>query len=104
MRGTATRNETKQIRNDDEHLLSMEPEMPTTATYLQNCPVCGRPLLISREYRGRRVHCRHCSGRFKAIDPASPVFAAENGGNALLRRADQLLNLCARKRRCAVAS
>jgi hypothetical protein len=60
--------------------------------------------LISREYRGRRVHCRHCGGKFKAIDPASPVFAAQNGANALLHRADQLLSLCARKRRCAVAS
>ena len=95
--------EKKQIRKNDETLSPLETKMPTKNIYLQNCPVCGRPLEIPAEYRGRKLNCRHCGGKFTAIDPASPVFAAQNSSNALLRRADQLLALCAQKLRWRVA-
>ncbi|MBN2473232.1 MAG: hypothetical protein JXB62_01390 [Pirellulales bacterium] len=61
--------------------------------YLQNCPVCGRPLEIRVAYLGRRVACRHCSGQFVASDPACRCDPVVEGGSCLLRRADQLLAL-----------
>lgn len=103
MRNASTRNEEGLISTTNEHLPTLETAAPKR-TYLQNCPVCGRPLAIPREYLGRRLHCRHCGGKFVAIDPASPRFAAQNGASALLTQADRLLELCARKKCCAVAS
>jgi hypothetical protein len=102
MRDASKKNEENLIFTTNEHPSSRETAAPTR-TYLQNCPVCGRPLAIPREYLGRRLHCRHCGGRFVAIDPASPRFAAQNGASALLTQADRLLELCARRKCCAVA-
>jgi rRNA maturation protein Nop10 len=98
----STRNEKDTIANIKQHPASLDMAKPTR-THLQNCPVCGRPLAIPHEYLGRRLHCRHCGGKFVAIDPASPRFAAQNGASALLTQADRLLELCARKKCCAVA-
>jgi DNA-directed RNA polymerase subunit RPC12/RpoP len=91
--------QTKHARISGEKGSPVEKKMPARNIYLQNCPVCGRPLEISAEYRGRKLNCRHCGGHFTAIDPSSPFFAAQNSSNALLRRADRLLDLCARKLR-----
>ena len=59
--------------------------------FVQECPVCGRPLEIRLEYLGRRVGCQHCGGRFVASDPSARPEAPELGGNRLLRRVDALL-------------
>lgn len=69
-------------------------------TYFQQpCPTCGRRLLIGVQYLGQQVRCGHCHGRFIARDPAAaPRDAAArygNDGEALLRRADRLLAMCA---------
>ncbi len=103
MRDASTRNEEHPIPTTNEHRSTFETAKPAR-TYLQNCPVCGRPLAIPREYLGRRLHCRHCGGKFVAIDPASPRFAAQNGASALLTQADRLLELCARRKCCPAAS
>ena len=42
--------------------------MSRHAIFLQECPVCGRPLEIRREYQGKKVACPHCGGWFTAID------------------------------------
>jgi hypothetical protein len=90
---------TNRTRDNGEKVSPVEKKTQARNIYLQNCPVCGRPLEIHAEYRGRKLNCRHCGGRFTAIDPASPFFAAQNSSNALLRRADRLLDLCARELR-----
>lgn len=65
------------------------------AIFLQECPVCGRPLEIRKEYQGRKVACHHCGGWFTAVDAAcNPDVSNQN--NRILHRADRLLELCAR--------
>jgi hypothetical protein len=100
MQSATTSEKNAPISKNTNAIPSLKTEMPVKNTYLQNCPVCGRPLKICAEYRGRKLNCRHCGGKFTAIDPASPLFAAQNASNALLRRADRLLELCARKFAC----
>ncbi len=71
----------------------------------QECPICGRPVRIRAEYAGKRVSCEHCLGKFVAENP----LAAESHGDGekdsagrfssnrterLLRRADELLQIC----------
>jgi hypothetical protein len=63
--------------------------------FLQECPVCGRPLEIRKEYHGEKVACPHCSGWFTAVDASLDPFDIWNQNNQLLQRADQLLELCA---------
>jgi hypothetical protein len=104
MRGVSTLTKNIQISKSSEAIKLTESMMPAKNTYLQNCPVCGRPLMISPEYRGRNLNCLHCGGKFTAIDPASPVFAVQNASSALINRADQLLDLCAQKLHLRVAS
>jgi hypothetical protein len=77
--------------------LVLEKKMPAQKNFLQNCPVCGRPLEISIELCGRTLNCEHCGGHFIACDPSNPKAAAQNTSEGLLHRADQLLDLCARK-------
>ena len=62
--------------------------------FLQECPVCGRPLEILKEHLGERVSCCHCGGYFVADD-----FGGKDlrGGNLLMRRADYLLQLATRR-------
>jgi hypothetical protein len=95
--------DTNTTRMSAERKSSIEKKMPGAKTYLQNCPVCGRPLEIPVEYRGRALNCRHCGGHFHAIDPASSIFAAQNSSSAILRRAEQLLKLSERRLRLPVA-
>ena len=57
----------------------------------QECPVCGRPLKIRREYLGRVLTCGHCHGRL-LVDVSTEHGGAEPRiGDGLMRRADQLL-------------
>jgi hypothetical protein len=64
--------------------------------FVQECPVCGRPLQIRVEYLGRLLTCQHCGGRFTAKDAASPVESAPRA-NPLLARAEQLLTISSQR-------
>ncbi len=64
--------------------------------FVQECPVCGRPLEIRVKYVGGEVACRHCGGTFQANDeiPSDEINCPDPAierGNQLLRLADQLL-------------
>jgi len=72
--------------------------MPNSTYFIQECPTCGRRLQIRVEYLGKRVTCQHCRGQFEAIDPASVRGDPAGQGNALLRRADELLESAAQRR------
>jgi hypothetical protein len=64
------------------------------AHFVQECPVCGRPLEVRAEYVGSQVTCQHCRGQFRVTEPARTSAAT---GNTLLRRAGLLLDLAARR-------
>lgn len=64
--------------------------MPGGTYFVQECPTCGRSLQVRVEYLGKRVTCKHCSGKFEAIDPSTMKLPAESG-ISLLDRADELL-------------
>ncbi len=59
--------------------------------FVQECPVCGRPLEIRVKYVGHEVACRHCSGTFQASDEIRRPDPVVERGNQLLRLADQLI-------------
>ncbi len=64
--------------------------MAQSAFFVQECPICGRPLQIRVEYLGRRLTCDHCGGPFIAAEaPAGPSQAAP--AVDLLDRAEDLL-------------
>lgn len=65
--------------------------MSNSTYFVQECPTCGRRLQIRVEYLGKQVVCQHCQGRFVASDPSNSRIDDGDGGNALLRRADELL-------------
>lgn len=65
--------------------------MSSSTYFVQECPTCGRRLQIRVEYLGKQVVCQHCQGRFVASDPSNVRVDDGQGGNALLRRADELL-------------
>ncbi len=69
--------------------------MSRKGIFMQECPVCGRPLEIRREYQGEKVACPHCGGRFTAIDLLRNPLDVWNQNNSLLHRADELLEECA---------
>lgn len=71
--------------------------MSNSTYFLQECPTCGRRLQIRVEYLGKRVRCQHCQGQFEAADPASARCNCGEAGNALLRRADELLESVAQQ-------
>jgi hypothetical protein len=66
--------------------------------FVQECPTCGRRLQIRVEHLGRRVVCQHCQGRLIAIDPASVRYDEAEPPNALLRRANELLESIAHRK------
>ena len=70
--------------------------MPNPTYFVQNCPTCGRRLLIRVEYLGKKVVCQHCHGSLTAMDPN---MRADGGGldNPLLRRAEELLETVSNK-------
>jgi hypothetical protein len=43
------------------------------------------------EYLGKQVVCQHCGARFEAAEPGSADLAASQSSNALLERAEFLL-------------
>jgi len=65
--------------------------MSNSTYFVQECPTCGRRLQIRVEYLGKEVVCQHCQGRFVACDPSNVRLDDAIGNNALLRRADELL-------------
>ena len=69
--------------------------MSRNGVFMQECPVCGRPLEIRREYQGKKVACPHCGGYFTAIDALCNPLGVWNQSNSLLHRADELLQECA---------
>jgi RNase P subunit RPR2 len=73
--------------------------MSSPTYFVQECPTCGRRLQIRVEYLGRRVVCQHCQGHLMAADPANVRYTGSAPGNALLRRADELLATVARRKR-----
>ncbi|MEN6407996.1 MAG: hypothetical protein ABFC77_16195 [Thermoguttaceae bacterium] len=72
--------------------------MSNPTFFVQECPVCGRRLLIRVEYLGRRVGCPHCQGSLTAADPDTMRCDCAAPANALLRRADELLETVAHRR------
>ncbi len=65
--------------------------MSNSTYFVQECPTCGRRLQIRVEYLGKEVACQHCQGRFVASDPSNARVDGGIENNALLRRADELL-------------
>ncbi len=65
--------------------------MSNSTYFVQECPTCGRRLQIRVEYLGKQVVCQHCQGRFLASDPSNVRLDDATASNALLRRADELL-------------
>jgi hypothetical protein len=59
--------------------------------FVQECPTCGRQLQIRVEHLGRRVVCQHCQGRLIAADPANTRCDGAEPQDALIRRANELL-------------
>lgn len=59
--------------------------------YTQECPTCGRNLRVRVEYLGKKVACQHCGGKFAAHEPGSAEDDPNKSSNALLQRADELL-------------
>lgn len=69
--------------------------MSRYAVFIQECPICGRPLEIRREHHGEKLACPHCGGRFTAVDATRHPLDIWNQNNSLLHKADQLLEHCA---------
>ena len=65
--------------------------MPRSTYFVQECPTCGRNLQVRLEYLGKQVVCQHCGARFEANEPGSPSDSGINASNALLERAEYLL-------------
>jgi hypothetical protein len=65
--------------------------------FIQECPICGRPLHIARTYEDCSVTCQHYRGVFTARDISIRTASALTTGpikNPLLCRVDDLLELC----------
>ncbi len=65
--------------------------MPNSVFFVRQCPTCGRRLHIRVEYLGKRVVCPHCHGKLLARDPNVGEVAKADPAEALLRRAEELL-------------
>jgi hypothetical protein len=65
--------------------------------FVQECPVCGRPLRVRVVDLGRRVTCQHCLGRFTASDPALRRGPATERQGGLSRRVERLLRMPVRR-------
>ncbi|NLX98201.1 MAG: hypothetical protein GXY83_18735 [Rhodopirellula sp.] len=69
--------------------------MSNSTYFVQECPTCGRRLHIRVEYLGKAVVCQHCRGRLIARDPAGNRYGTGAMEDAVLRRADELLESAA---------
>jgi hypothetical protein len=65
--------------------------MSSSTYFSQECPTCGRNLLIRVEYLGKTLVCQHCRGGLFACDPASARIDEAGHSSELLRRADELI-------------
>lgn len=65
--------------------------MARATCYVQDCPVCGRPVQVRIEYLGKSVTCQHCSGRFQASDPENPIRSDQRTNAKLMARVAELL-------------
>lgn len=43
--------------------------MRQPSLFVQECPTCGRRLLVQIDLLGRSVACQHCQAQFMARDP-----------------------------------
>lgn len=75
--------------------------MQHPVNYHQNCPICGRNLLIGVTLMGRRVYCQHCGGGFIATGASGGESTAIQGPqsgphldavDALIEKADMVLS------------
>ncbi|MEN6497292.1 MAG: hypothetical protein ABFD16_23595 [Thermoguttaceae bacterium] len=65
--------------------------MSPSVYFVQECPVCGRPVQIRVAYLGQQVTCQHCGGRFMATDATSRFDGPTGVATGLLDRAQQLI-------------
>ena len=65
--------------------------MPRSTYFVQECPTCGRNLQVRLEYLGKQVVCQHCGARFEASEPGAASDSGIHSSNALLERAEFLL-------------
>lgn len=72
--------------------------MGRSTYFTQECPTCGRSLHIRVEYLGKGLMCQHCRGRLVASDQPLTQAALTDSGSALLRRAEELLELAEQRR------
>jgi len=73
------------------------------ATFSQACPVCGRKLLVRASDAHTQVVCEHCHGVFIAR-PTTPEACCEDWRTSLMKRADELLALAARRTHPTIAN
>ena len=64
-----------------------------SSRFIQLCPWCEKNLHIPVEYLSKQVSCRFCNGRFIASDRETTQDATSDSGLALLRRADEMLEI-----------
>ena len=72
--------------------------MSNPAFFVQECPTCGRRLQIRVVYLGRKLVCQHCQGQMIAADPTNLRYDCAESNNALLHRADELLETVAHQK------
>jgi ribosomal protein S27E len=76
--------------------------MRVSSFFVQECPTCGRTVQVRVEHLGRTVVCQHCSGRMLATDDASKAATSTDSSFALMRRAEELLQIADAHRRHAM--
>lgn len=60
--------------------------------FVQECPTCGRRLLVRIELLGRTVACQHCQAQFLARDGARYARGGDLAwGPGIMERAQALL-------------
>lgn len=72
--------------------------MPKSTFFVQTCPTCGRALEVRVWYLGREVMCRHCGAPFIASLPNENGGGVDFSESALMRRADELLEMAERQK------
>ena len=61
--------------------------------FVQECPTCGRRLLVRIDLLGRTVACQHCQAQFLARDAARFSRGADlTWGPGIMERAQALLD------------
>lgn len=55
----------------------------------QQCPVCGRRLLVPIELYGKPIRCSHCHGEFEATG-SRPYDTIQERAERALQKAEQL--------------